>query len=161
MHPSELVDRYIALWNEPDAATRRRLVREVWAPGGRQVLEPPEAVRDAATAVGFPPPALEAAGYDELDARVTTAYREFVAPGTFTFRSAGNVAALEGVVKFNWLMVPVGGGEPAGVGLDVLVLAEDGRVAVDHQFIEDLDRSVVPAAPPAALTGRRSGPAPA
>ena len=40
------------------------------------------------------------------------------------------------MVKFHWEMVPSGGGDAAAVGLEVLVLAEDGRIRTDHQFIE-------------------------
>jgi hypothetical protein len=39
-------------------------------------------------------------------------------------------------VKFNWEMVPTGGGEPAGVGLEVLLLDDDGRPRIDSQFIQ-------------------------
>jgi len=40
------------------------------------------------------------------------------------------------VVKFNWDMVPSGGGDVAGAGLEILVLDEDGRIETDYQFIE-------------------------
>jgi hypothetical protein len=43
---------------------------------------------------------------------------------------------LHDVVKFNWEMVPRGGGAVAGVGLEVLVLDDDGRIRIDYQFIE-------------------------
>lgn len=33
-------------------------------------------------------------------------------------------------------MVPTGGGEVAGIGLEILILDEDGRIKTDHQFIE-------------------------
>jgi hypothetical protein len=33
-------------------------------------------------------------------------------------------------------MVPVGGGEVAAVGLEILVLDDDGRIRTDYQFIE-------------------------
>jgi hypothetical protein len=40
------------------------------------------------------------------------------------------------VVKFNWEMIPAGGGEAAGAGLEILVLDADGRITTDYQFIE-------------------------
>jgi hypothetical protein len=40
------------------------------------------------------------------------------------------------VVKFNWEMIPAGGGEAAGAGLEILVLDTDGRITTDYQFIE-------------------------
>jgi hypothetical protein len=52
---------------------------------------------------------------------------EFVAPGEFTFRRRDNVARLGDVVKFSWDMVPTRG-NPAGCGLEFLVLAPDGRI---------------------------------
>jgi hypothetical protein len=40
------------------------------------------------------------------------------------------------VVKFNWEMVPAGGGEAAAIGLEILILGPDGRIEADYQFIE-------------------------
>ena len=30
----DFVDRYVALWNEPDAEVRRRTIEDLWAPDG-------------------------------------------------------------------------------------------------------------------------------
>ena len=54
----------------------------------------------------------------------------------FAFRARDNAARLGNLVKFNWEMVPVGGGQAAGVGLEVLILDDDGRIRLDYQFIE-------------------------
>ena len=67
---------------------------------------------------------------------MTRAYQEFVAPGEFTFKPRDNADRLHNVVKFNWEMVPSSGGEAAGVGLEILMLDEDGRIKTDYQFIE-------------------------
>jgi hypothetical protein len=69
----ELVDRHLAVWNEPDSDRRREAVREL--PSGRR--------RQAQL----------------------------------------------GVVRTS-------DGEVAAVGLEVLVLDDDGRIRTDHQFIE-------------------------
>ena len=45
-------------------------------------------------------------------------------------------ARLGDVVKFRWEMVPVGGGDVAGVGLDVFLLDDEDRIQEDYQFIE-------------------------
>ncbi|MEV5606537.1 hypothetical protein AB0L33_34415 [Streptomyces sp. NPDC052299] len=132
----ELTDRYVAVWNEPDAERRRAAVRELWSADAVHVLRPPQEIREAAEALGFDRLLLEARGYDALDFRVTRAHDEFVAPGTFVFRSRGNADRLHDVVKFNWEMAPRDGGEAAGVGLEVLVLGPDGRIVSDYQFIE-------------------------
>jgi hypothetical protein len=67
---------------------------------------------------------------------VTRSYEDFVAPGEFSFRPRDNAARLDDVVKFNWEMVRTSDGEVAAVGLEVLVLDDDGRIRIDHQFIE-------------------------
>ncbi len=67
---------------------------------------------------------------------MTRSYQDFVAPGQFTFQARDNADRLHNVVKFTWDMVPAGGGEAAGTGLEILVLDEDGRIEADYQFIE-------------------------
>ena len=52
-----------------------------------------------------------------------------------TFRRRDDVERLADVVKFHWEMVSAGG-EVAAVGLEFLVLARDGRIRIDYQFIE-------------------------
>jgi hypothetical protein len=59
-----------------------------------------------------------------------------VAPGQFEFRRHGEVATLHDMVKLRWAMVPAGGGEVLAVGIDLLLLAPDGRIVSDYQFIE-------------------------
>jgi hypothetical protein len=48
-----LIDDYVAMWNEPDATTRRQRVRDLWAANGRQVLAPPQPILDLARPLGF------------------------------------------------------------------------------------------------------------
>jgi len=134
--PRELVSRYVAVWNEPDPQQRREAIRDLWAKDGAHTLQPPQEIREAAAELGFPSTVLEARGHDALQIRVSRAYQEFVAPGKFTFQPRGNADRLGNVVKFNWDMVPTGGGEAAGAGLEILVLDEDGRITSDYQFIE-------------------------
>ena len=129
-------DRYVAVWSEPDAERRRAAVRELWSADAVHVLQPPQEMRQAAEGLGFDRLVLEARGHDSLEVRVTRAYEEFVAPGTFVFRSCGDVDRLHDVVKFRWEMVPRAGGDVAGVGLEILVLGADGRIVSDYQFIE-------------------------
>ena len=134
--PGDLVRRYVAVWQEPDAELRRKAVHELWAEDGAQVLQPPEEMRRAAAGLGFPSLVLRARGHEELEARVTRTYHEFIASGEYTFRSRDNADRLGDVVKFNWEMIPAGGGEVAGAGLEILVLDTDGRITTDYQFIE-------------------------
>lgn len=79
---------------------------------------------------------MEARGHRALDLRVTRAYEEFVAPGTFVFHLRGNADRLRDVVKFHWEMTSRDGGEAAAIGLEILFLGPDGRIASDYQFLE-------------------------
>ena len=85
--PTDLVERYSAMWNEPDPPLRREMIRSVFAPDSTLAVEPPEEIRDMARNVGIPRPMLEVNGYDELEIRVTRAHDEFVAPGTYFSKS--------------------------------------------------------------------------
>jgi hypothetical protein len=134
--PDELVDRYVAMWNEPDPETRRTMVRELWAAEGTQILQPPRELLEQAARVGFVNPVLEARGHQELEARVTRAYEDFVAPGQFCFRRRGDATRVGEVVKFAWEMAPVAGGDPVGVGLEFVILDPYERIRADYQFIE-------------------------
>lgn len=132
----DLTDRYAAVWGEPDPERRRAAIRELWSADAVHVLQPPQEMRQRAEGLGFDRLVLEAGGHDALEVRVTRAYEEFVAPGTFVFRSRGDADRLHDVVKFHWEMVPRAGGDVAAVGLEILILGPDGRIVRDYQFIE-------------------------
>lgn len=133
---NHLADCYVALWNEPDPARRRALIAELWTEDAVHILQPPQELREIAGRPGIGLTArLEAHGHAALEARATSAYEEFVAAGEFRFRRRDDVERLADVVKFSWEMVSRDGGV-AGVGLDFLVLAPDGRINRDYQFIE-------------------------
>jgi hypothetical protein len=51
--PRKLVDRYVAVWNEPDAELRRKAIHELWTENGAHILQPPQEIRKAATGLGF------------------------------------------------------------------------------------------------------------
>jgi hypothetical protein len=114
----DFVDRYVALWNEPDADVRRRTIEELWAPDGSNYT-----------------PAMQAVGYEALDARVTSAYETYVGSGKYTFRPHVPAVGHHGVVKVIWEMVTDPEEEIASIGIEFLVLDDQGRIASDHQFI--------------------------
>jgi hypothetical protein len=132
--PKDIADRYVSIWNEPDADVRRRTIQELWTEDGRHVLQPPEDVRSTAATLGFDAK-LEARGHPALEARVARSHEEFVASGQFTFRSRDDAEGLDDVVKFHWEAIDRDGAV-AGVGLEFLVLDDDGRIRADYQFIE-------------------------
>jgi hypothetical protein len=129
--------RWFALWTEADPHARSGQVADLWAPAGAQVLvDPPQGVRDAATALTFPMPRLEVRGHDGIERRVTQAYATFVEPGVHTFQAAGDAVLLAlALVGLGWEMVTVADGTVAGSGYDVIVLDDDGRLLLDHQHI--------------------------
>lgn len=131
----ELANRYVAVWNEPDAGVRRKAVEALWTEDGVHLLEPPEEIVERATGIGVTA-SLQARGHEELINRVSTAYGEFVAPGEYEFVPHGEAAVLQDMVKLRWAMVPAGGGEALAIGIDLLLLGPDGRIRTDYQFIE-------------------------
>ena len=131
--------RWFELWTEADPHARSSQVADLWATAGAQVLvDPPQAMRNAAADLAFPAPRLEVRGHDEIDRRVTRAYEVFIEPGEYTFRATGDgdaVLLAPSLVGLAWDMVTVADGTVAGSGYDVLVLDDDSRILLDHQHI--------------------------
>jgi len=115
---TQAVDRYVELWNEPDAGARRRTIEELWAPDGANYTA-----------------SMAAVGYDALERRVSSAYESYVGSGQYRFRAGVPAVEHHGAVKVQWEMVTVADGEVASVGLEFLVLDGDGRIVSDHQFL--------------------------
>jgi len=132
---AELAEKYVALWNEPDADRRRRTIAELWTEEGRHVLQPPQEIREIAARPGIAMTAmLEARGYEEIEARAASAYEHWVGSEGLSFRARDDAERLGDVVKFHWEAV-VKDGEVFAVGLNFLVLAADGRIERDYTFV--------------------------
>ena len=132
---AELADKYLALWNEPDAHRRRRMIAELWTADGRHILQPPQEIRAIAAQPGIGLTAiLEARGYEQIEARAASVYEHWVGSEGFSFRGRDDVERLGDVVKFHWEAVAKDG-ELFAVGLHFLVLAGDGRIARDYTFV--------------------------
>jgi hypothetical protein len=114
---NELVDRYIALWHEPDAELRRKRITELWVQDGVQFTR-----------------SREIRGYTALEERAEAAHKEFVKTGGFVFRRSSDVNGHHNALAFRWEMVPASGGEAAAVGTIFLLLSDDGRIHLDYQF---------------------------
>ena len=131
----QLADRYLALWNEPDADRRRRMIAELWTDDGRHILQPPQEIRGIAAQPGIGLTAiLEARGYQEIELRVASAYEHWVGSEGLSFRGRDDAERLGDVVKFHWEAVAKNG-EVFGVGLSFLVLAGSGRIERDYTFV--------------------------
>jgi hypothetical protein len=108
--------RYLAVFNESDAATRRASIEDIWLP-------------DAAEYVFE----TQFHGHQELEARVIRAYQAFVENGTYTVEGADDVTCHGDIVMFTAHLVT-----PAGVvdwsSRIFLLLGEDGRIREDYQL---------------------------
>ncbi len=119
MDTSTLVQRYVAIWNEPDENARRSRVAELWAQDGAHYAS-----------------TVEARGHAAIAERIARTFDRFVKPGEFRFRALDTVDAHHNSLKFNWAMYPVAGGMAQMVGFDFFLLDENGLIRADYQFIE-------------------------
>jgi hypothetical protein len=115
----ELVEGFIGVWNETDAAARRATIEAIWAPEGRHLMG-----------------AQDVQGYEALEDRVRASHQRSVVEGGNVFRPATAIQALLGVVKFRWDMARRETGEVAAAGVGFLVLDPQGRIACDYLFTE-------------------------
>jgi len=113
---NEVVVRYLAAWNEPEAKRRRELVAKAWTDDGSYV--------DAAR---------EGHGHDSLDAMIATAQGHF--PG-YRLRLASGIETHHDYLRFSWV---AGGAAEAPLyikGTDFVVVAGDGRIKSVVGFVD-------------------------
>ncbi|HLK01597.1 MAG TPA: nuclear transport factor 2 family protein, partial [Streptosporangiaceae bacterium] len=91
----EIIERYIASWNETDPARRRKLIDEVFA-------------EDAT----YTDPMADLAGREQIDAGVAGAQAQFAG---LVFALAGPVDSNHSQARFTWYLGPEGG-EPIVIG---------------------------------------------
>jgi hypothetical protein len=115
----DLANRYIHIWNETDPAARRAQVAALWIETGTHYVK----VR-------------EVHGHADLETRVATSHQTNVVERNYRFEATGDVEQLRDLVKFKWHMVPQAGGAVAATGSIVALLAADGRIRVDYQFVD-------------------------
>jgi hypothetical protein len=112
-----LADRYVAVWNDPDPALRRKTIYSLWAPEGVHYMG-----------------TREAHGYDALEERIKGSHEKNVRDGGYLFRRVKTAQSLKNVVTFNWEMFSVKSGEIAAEGSGFLILDERGRIRTDYLF---------------------------
>src|SRR5215213_4933739 len=105
----EVVDRYIATWNETDPAKRRELIGRTWTEEA-QYLDP----------------LMAGEGRDGIDAMIQGVQAQF--PG-YRFRRTSDIDAHHDRVRFAWELGQEGGSPLAG-GVDFGVLAGDRLEAI-------------------------------
>ncbi|HZP76712.1 MAG TPA: hypothetical protein VFB45_11255 [Pseudolabrys sp.] len=116
--PQDLVERYVAVWNERDAQARRQAIAAVWRPDGAHFVKE-----------------REARGYAALEQRVIGSYEKNVRDKGNRFRARPGAQRLRDIVIFHWEMLPANAETVLAVGLEVLVLDAQDRVITDYQFI--------------------------
>jgi hypothetical protein len=113
---SGIVDRYVAVWNEPDPAARRDAVASLWAPGGVEFVE-----------------GVQHRGHEELTDRVAHAYEEFVATGKYDVTWAGDMARHDDIITFtSQLTTP--GGQVDWAARVFLLVGPDGLIKEDYHL---------------------------
>jgi hypothetical protein len=117
----DLIDRYIAAWNETDGERRRELVARTFT------LE-----------AHYVDPMMQATGLAEIEAMICAVQQRFP---DHRFRRTGKSDAHNDRARFSWELAPEGGASLAG-GTDFAVIA-DGRF---HNVTGFLDH--MPAAQP-------------
>ena len=111
----EIVERYLAAWNETDASRRRKLVDELWSEDG-----------------SYTDPLADAHGRAEIDGLIGAVQQQF--PG-FVFTLGGPVDAHHEQARFSWHLGP-GGSEPVVTGFDVAVLNGGGQIRSVYGFLD-------------------------
>ena len=129
-----LAEQYTAVWMEADGERRRKAIAEVWSEDAIHVLQPTQLVYEAADERAVNP-VWQVRGHEELEARVTSAYDDFVASGQMTFQLQPGAKRLGDVVTWRWEGISPDG-EVLGAGLEFVILAPDGRIATDYQFVD-------------------------
>jgi hypothetical protein len=114
----ELVDHYIAMWNETDARRRRSLIANIWVDGA-----------------SYLDPLLSGEGRDGIDAMVSAVHEKY--PG-HRFKRTSDVNAHHDRAQFGWELGPDGG--PVLVkGVDFAVLSAEGRLKNVTGFFTELN----------------------
>jgi hypothetical protein len=115
-----IVRSYVAVWNEPDAAARRRAVAELWAPHGVEFVE-----------------GSRFRNHDGLVGRVTEAHGLFVASGEYHVTADEHVTVHDDIIMLTIQLTYAKGpqaGEVAWAARVFLLLAEDGRILHDYHL---------------------------
>ena len=111
----EIIERYIAAWNETDPARRRELVDALWAQDG-----------------SYTDPLADARGRAEIDGLIGAVQSQFP---DFVFTLGGPVDAHHDQARFTWHLGP-DGGEPVVIGFDVAVVNGGGQLRSVYGFLD-------------------------
>ena len=111
----EIVERYLAAWNETDASRRRKLVDELWSEDG-----------------SYTDPLADAHGRAEIDGLIGAVQEQFP---DFVFTLGGPVDGHHNQARFTWHLGP-SGTEPVVIGFVVAVLNGGGQIRSVYGFLD-------------------------
>lgn len=114
-----LARRYVMVWNETDAVARQRDIEELFSPNVVHFTQ-----------------SLEARGRAEMEQRIIGSHIKWVRDGGHRFELLGDADGHHNIVRLRWQMIPDAGGPATSAGSDVLILAQDGKIGFDYQFID-------------------------
>ncbi len=136
-YPHDLIERYVAMWNETDPNQRQERVAELFTQ----------------TAIRYNPVAIQH-GREAIAEAVNTSHERFIAKG-FRFRALDNALAHHDVIKFSWEMIDSNSAVDS-IGTTFLLLDPDQRIRLDYQFTEKNPPPEISGPPARPRTGRAS-----
>jgi hypothetical protein len=114
LNAQALADRYIAAWNEPDAAKRSSAIAALWAPDARGHGRP--------------------GGYAALTTLTPATPGKSAGHEGVRYRAAPTARLRGDVVTFRWEMLLADSETVLAGGLEFLIVDDDGRILADHPF---------------------------
>ncbi len=112
----DLVDRYIAIWNDTDAASRRALIARTWTEDARYL-----------------DPLMAGEGHVGIDGMIAAVQQRFP---DFRFSLLGSPDAHADRLRFSWALGPQGG-EAIVKGTDFAVI-KDGKLQAVTGFLDQV-----------------------
>ena len=113
---TQIVTRYLAVWSEPDPASRRAAIAGLWAGDGCEFVE-----------------GTRFRGHEELGARITAAYQEFVGSGRYAVSAASAATRHDDIVTLT-IQLTTPSGEVAWAARVFLLLDAGGLIKEDYQL---------------------------
>ena len=109
-----ITDRYLAVWNEPDAQSRLAAIASLWEADGAEYVD-----------------GIQFRGHEALDGRIAHAYAEFVGSGKYIATMAGDVTKHDDIITFT-IQLSTPAGTVAWAARVFLVLGESGCIREDY-----------------------------
>lgn len=113
-----IVDAYLDVWNETDAAARRKKIESLWAENGV-----------------YTDPMASVSGRDGFDQVVGGAQAQFQG---LKFARGRTYDEHHNIARFTWELVPAEGAEAIAIGFDVAVLNDNGKIQGVYGFIDKM-----------------------